>query len=157
MARVWKAGEGEIEDVARLMRAFRDWWGYAEPGDAAMRAGVERVLRSGESEFLLAAAGDGGPPAGVAQVRYRYGVWLGAEDCWLEDVFVDPGARGRGLGRALVEAVIERARERGCRRVELDVNEANPAAIALYERLGFSARAAPPLQRNLLMRLRLDR
>ena len=46
-------------------------------------------------------------------------------------------ARGAGLGRALTEAVLQRARDRGCARVELDVNIENPAALALYRSLGF--------------------
>jgi GNAT superfamily N-acetyltransferase len=155
VSRVWRAGEDEAGAVAALMRGFRDWWGYDEPSDAEMGDRVARLLRSGEAEFLLAARAGRTEPEGVAQLRYRYGVWLGAEDCWLEDLFVEDDARGSGLGRALVEGAIARARERGCRRVELDVNEANPAALALYEGLGFSARAAPPHGRNLLMRLRL--
>jgi ribosomal protein S18 acetylase RimI-like enzyme len=47
-------------------------------------------------------------------------------------------ARRRGLARALVERVMDRARERGCRRIELDTNEDNLGAITLYESLGFS-------------------
>jgi GNAT superfamily N-acetyltransferase len=68
---------------------------------------------------------------------------------------VRESARGRGVGRALVEAAIGRARERGCRRIELDVNEANPAAHALYEHLGFSAWVESAGGPNLLMRMRL--
>jgi mycothiol synthase len=63
--------------------------------------------------------------------------------------------RGSGLGRALAEAALARARERGCARVELDVNAANPAALALYESLGFEGWSDPPGGRNLLMRRRL--
>jgi ribosomal protein S18 acetylase RimI-like enzyme len=62
-------------------------------------------------------------------------------------------ARGGGVGRALAQAAIARARERGCRRIELDVNEDNPAALALYEGLGFSAWVDRAGGRNLLMRL----
>jgi ribosomal protein S18 acetylase RimI-like enzyme len=68
-------------------------------------------------------------------------VWTAAPDCWLEDLFVAEPARRSGLGAALVEAAIERARERGCRRVELDTNEDNAAALALYHRFGFSERS----------------
>ena len=91
----------------------------------------------------------------MCQLRYRFGVWLGTPDCWLEDLFVRESARGRGMGRALAEAAIARARERGCRRIELDVNDANPAALALYEALGFSAWVERAGGQNLLMRLRL--
>lgn len=150
---VWIADARETSAVAGLLCEFRDWWGYGEPTDSEMRARVERVMSGGESEFLL--AGERDRPAGVCQLRYRFGVWLGTPDCWLEDLFVRAAARGRGNGRALVRAAIGRARERGCRRIELDVNEANPAALALYEDLGFSAWVDGASGRNLLMRLRL--
>jgi ribosomal protein S18 acetylase RimI-like enzyme len=54
-----------------------------------------------------------------------------------------------------MEAAFDRARKRGCARIELDVNEANPAAMALYESLGFESWSDPPGGRNLLMRRRL--
>jgi ribosomal protein S18 acetylase RimI-like enzyme len=153
MEDVWIARAHESAAVAGLLCEFRDWWGYGEPGDAEMATRVERVLQGGESEFLL--AGARGHPVAVCQLRYRFGVWLGAPDCFLEDLFVREPARGRGLGRALARGAIARARERGCRRIELDVNEANPAALALYEGLGFSAWVDGAGGRNLLMRLRL--
>jgi ribosomal protein S18 acetylase RimI-like enzyme len=145
------ATEVDAADVARLMIGFRDWWRRSEPSDAAFEAGVRRLLRDPNTDFLVA----GDPPAGVCQLRYRPSLWTESDDCWLEDIFVDAEARGTGMGRALVEAAFERARERGCARIELDVNEANPAALALYESLGFEARSDPPGGRNLLMRRRL--
>lgn len=153
MERTWIAAPEESPVAARLLCEFRDWWGYTEPTDAEMAARVERLARTGESEFVL--AGPPGEPVGVCQLRYRFGVWLGAPDCWLEDLFVRESARGRGVGRSLAHAAIERARDRGCRRIELDANEANKAALALYEGLGFSAWVDSVNGRNLLMRLRL--
>ena len=132
--RVWRAGPDEAPAVAALLAAFRDHLGYDQPSDASMLASVERIIVRDDAEYLL--AGDRAP-AGVAQVRYRWSVWWDAEDCWLEDLYVRPEARGSGLGRALTQAAIDRARERGCRRVELDVSSENPAALALYESLGF--------------------
>jgi GNAT superfamily N-acetyltransferase len=135
MPRVRLAQPHDSDDVARLMVAFRDHLGDGEPTDAEMRAGVERLLGDPDTEFLLAAPdADGAPAAGVAQLRFRYGVWRAGGDCLLEDLFVDEAARGAGLGRALVEATLDRARARGCRRVELDTNERNDAALALYGR-----------------------
>jgi ribosomal protein S18 acetylase RimI-like enzyme len=66
------------------------------------------------------------------------------EDCWLEDLFVSADARGRGVGRALVDAAVERARARGCRRIQLDVNEQNGEALALYRSTGFTTEPKPP-------------
>jgi GNAT superfamily N-acetyltransferase len=153
MDRTWIADPQESDAVARLLCEFRDWWGYSEPSDAEMVARVSRLAGSGESEFVLAGAHE--EPVGVCQLRYRFGIWLGAPDCWLEDLFVREPARGRGVGRSLAQAAIARARERGCRRIELDANEANRAALALYEGLGFSAWVDSVNGRNLLMRLRL--
>jgi ribosomal protein S18 acetylase RimI-like enzyme len=145
------ATNDDAADVARLMIGFRNWWQRDEPGDASFEAGVRHLLSDSNTEFLLA----GDPAVGVCQLRYRFAVWTASEDCWLEDVFVEEQARGSGLGRELAEAVLARARERGCARVELDVNEANPAALALYESLGFESWSDPPGGRNLLMRRRL--
>jgi GNAT superfamily N-acetyltransferase len=145
------ATQDDTAEVARLMIGFRDWWHRDEPDDAAFEVGVRRVLADPNADFLIA----GDPPRGVCQLRYRYSIWTESDDCWLEDIFVEEDARGAGLGRKLVEAAFERARERGCARMELDVNEANPGAVRLYESLGFEAWSDPPGGRNLLMRRRL--
>jgi ribosomal protein S18 acetylase RimI-like enzyme len=133
-----------METVSGLIAAFRDWWGKDEPALDQIRATTARLIDDGETEFLLAAPGDGAPAAGVCQLRYRLSVWTGADDCWLEDLYVDESARGTGLGRALVNAAFDRARQRGCRRIELDVNESNTAALAFYEQLGFTTEPKPP-------------
>jgi ribosomal protein S18 acetylase RimI-like enzyme len=69
-------------------------------------------------------------------------------------VFVRESSRGGGLGRALLELAMARARERGCARIELDVDEANHAALTLYRDLGFSAEIKAEA-RSLMMGLRL--
>jgi ribosomal protein S18 acetylase RimI-like enzyme len=152
--RTWLASAGEADAVARLMIGFRDWYGRSEPADAAFRAGVAQLIERPDTDYLLAAPGDGGEPAGVCQLRYRHSLWTAAEDCWLEDLFVQDDARRAGLGEALVGAAIARARERGCGRIELDVSESNRGAWALYERMGFSPGYKPPAP-NVLMGLRL--
>jgi len=119
------------------MVAFRNHLGIDWPSDNAFLAGVERLLDDRDSEFLIGAPHDDAPPAGVVQLRYRWGIWRAGFDCLLEDLFVADDARRSGLGRALVEGAIERALARGCRRMELDTNENNTAARGLYERLGF--------------------
>jgi GNAT superfamily N-acetyltransferase len=149
---VWRAEPHEAEVVARLIVEFRDHLGIDWPSANAFLAGVERLIEQRDTAFLLAAPNEDAPPAGVAQVRFRLGLWWAAEDCLLEDLFVRDDARGSGVGRALAQAVLDLASERGCRRVELDVNEANAPALALYESLGFSAQDDRYGGRNLLMR-----
>jgi GNAT superfamily N-acetyltransferase len=152
----WKAGPHEAEIVARLLVAFRNHLGYDWPSDNAFLAGVERLIDERDTEFLLAAPDDDSPPSGVVQLRFRRGIWRAGGDCLVEDVYVDASARGRGVGRALLELATERALERGCRRMELDVNEANEAGLALYESFGFRASAGPDEPRDLYMRRHLD-
>ena len=138
--------------VARLLTEFRDHEGRDWPPEESIRAGVERLIVRDDTDYLLG----GDPPMGVAQLRYRYGVWWDAEDCHLEDLFVRADARGSGLGRALVEAVIERARGRGCRRIELDTGEGNAPALALYRSLGFRSGLEQPGRLAIFMRRPID-
>ena len=156
MIAVWRAEPHEAEAVARLIVEFRDHLGVDWPSANAFLAGVERLIEDPRVAFLLASPNEDAAPAGVAQVRFRYGLWWAADDCLLEDLYVRADARGQGVGRALVQAVVDLARERGCRRVELDVNEANAPALKVYESFGFSAQDDRYGERNLLMRLRLD-
>jgi GNAT superfamily N-acetyltransferase len=129
--------------VAALLCEFRDWWGNSEPSDEDMLASVEEIIAGRDGEYLLAAAEDG-EQAGVAQLRYRWSVWKTAYDCCLEDLYVRESERRSGLGRALALGAADRARSLGCRRIELDVNEDNEAALALYRACGFTLEPKPP-------------
>jgi GNAT superfamily N-acetyltransferase len=153
--RVWLAEPHEAPDVARLLVGFRDHLGFDWPSDASFRASVERLIDDEATEYLLGAASADAPAGGVVQLRYRWAVWRDSYDCLLEDLFVAPEARRGGLGRALVAETIERARARGCRRIELDTAEANTAARALYESMGFDNDAYEG-GRSLFLRRRLD-
>lgn len=76
-----------------------------------------------------------GVPAGGCALFMEGGV--DACDASLVAMWVAPAARRRGVGRVLVAAAVDRARDLGLRRVLLDVVDANPAARALYEAMGF--------------------
>jgi ribosomal protein S18 acetylase RimI-like enzyme len=152
--RIWLASGEDVDSVTSLIARFRDWWGKDTPSYEEIRAPVSVLLEDEATDFLLAAPGDGEEAAGVCQLRYRLSVWTGVDDCWLEDLYVTDAARGTGLGRALAEAAIERAVARGCRRIELDVNESNSTAIAFYESLGFTTEPKPP-GRTLFLSRRL--
>ena len=154
-AHAWVAEPPEAEVVTRLMLEFRDWHGRDWPSEDGFRASVKRLMAHPDAEFLLASPDEDAPADGVSQVRYRHSIWTAADDCWLEDLYVREAARGRGLGEALVRLAVEQAQRRGCRRVELDVNERNQPALALYLRLGFQVSRKPPGGHDVLMRLRI--
>jgi ribosomal protein S18 acetylase RimI-like enzyme len=145
--RIWRATPDDARAVARLLAAFRDWYGRDWPDDDSFRATVDRLLADPDTEYLLGAVD--GEPAGVVQLRFRWTIWWEAEDCWVEDVFVDESTRGSGLGRALVQAAIDRAAERGCRRVDLDVDPDNAPARKLYASLGFETGPQLYLRRRI--------
>ena len=150
--RVWVAGEQDAERVSTLMAAFRDHIGRDQPTDDEIRATVDALLHEADTEFLLASPDGRDAAAGVCQLRYRLSVWTAAADCWLEDIYVSDEARGTGLGRALIAEAFERARARGCRRVQLDVAEDNERAIEVYSRAGFGTEPGAPGRTMLITR-----
>jgi ribosomal protein S18 acetylase RimI-like enzyme len=152
MPEVWLATVDEAERVSSLMAAFRDHIERDKPSDEEIRSTVERLLADPDTEFLLAAPDGRGEPAGICQLRYRLAVWTASDDCWLEDLYVNDEARGTGLGRALIEAAFERARARGCGRVQLDVDEANTRAIDVYRKAGFGTEPGAPGRTMLITR-----
>ncbi|HEY8640217.1 MAG TPA: GNAT family N-acetyltransferase [Solirubrobacterales bacterium] len=129
------AKPGEETEVVSLIAGFRDFYGEAEPDDEQIAHMVAELLGGQRAEFLLV----GEPAVGVAQLRFRPSVWTGTEDAWLEDLFMVEDTRRAGAGRALVQGCVDRALARGCKRIQLDANERNDAAMALYESLGFSS------------------
>ena len=150
-ARAWVAQADEAETVAGLLVEFRDHNGSDWPSDNAFLASVERLFEDRDTEFLLASRDDDSAAAGVLQLRFRFSVWRAAPDAWLEDLFVRADARRAGVGDALLTLALERAAERGAKRIELDTNEDNAGAIALYERHGFTTRSKGGSGRDLFL------
>jgi len=87
---------------------------------------------------LFLAIDDGGSIVGMATlVTFRIPTAMRA---WIEDVVVDEAGRGQGVGTALTQAMVARARELGCRTVDLTSRPSREAANRLYQREGFVAR-----------------
>ena len=70
-------------------------------------------------------------------LRFRPSLWNSADECYLAELYVVPARRGDGLGRSLLRACVDRARERGCDLVDLSTSEDDVAARHLYESEGF--------------------
>ena len=155
---MWQAQPHETAHVVRLLLAFRDWFEGKLPTHETATAAVARLIEDPATEFLLGSVESGAPPCGLCQLRFRHSVWTDTPDCWLEDLYVEGHARGHGVGTTLVTFAFERAIARGARRIELDTNEDNHTAIALYESLGFSSASkvgGPLTGRDLFMGRRL--
>ena len=75
-----------------------------------------------------------GRMAGFAIHQHHPSTWVKGDDCYLEDLFVAPWARGRGVGGALIEDLIALARQRGWKRLYWHTDAGNDQARALYDR-----------------------
>jgi ribosomal protein S18 acetylase RimI-like enzyme len=80
---------------------------------------------------------DRGQPAGYGVLTFGYSLEYGGRDAFVDDLFVRPGHRDRGLGSAGLEAMIEASRQHRVRAVHLEVGFDNAGAQALYARFGF--------------------
>jgi GNAT superfamily N-acetyltransferase len=94
----------------------------------------ERLHDPAEPMFLLGAYA-GGNLVGITHFLYHRSCWSIGNYCYLQDLFVVPEARGRGAGRALIEAVYATAKEAGVSRVHWLTQEGNATARALYDKL----------------------
>lgn len=95
------------------------------------------VVASPATDLFIAIA-DGGAIVGMATlVTFRIPTAMRA---WIEDVVVDEAGRGKGVGTALTQAMVARARELGCRTVDLTSRPSREAANRLYQREGFEQR-----------------
>jgi GNAT superfamily N-acetyltransferase len=134
------------EDFARWERL---WEGYnrfyGREGATALPQEVTRATWSrffdGEEPVHALVAERGGRLLGLAHYIFHRSTTLLGPTCYLQDLFTAESARGRGVGRALIESVYERARAAGAQRVYWQTHETNLTAMRLYdevaERSGF--------------------
>lgn len=133
---VREAEVADAEAIGRLLHDFNREFEDPTPDPPALAERVRQLLAEGDTKVLL-----GGPgPEGLAVLRFRPSIWTQAPECYLAELYVVPGRRGHGLGRALMEAAIDLARREGADHMDLGTSEDDVAACALYESLGFSNR-----------------
>lgn len=123
------------EDHARwaeLWRAYLAFYRTALPADQFDETWA-RVL-SGTQLHGLGARRDGAL-VGIAHYLFHPTAWASAPACYLQDLYVDEAARGTGAGRALIEAVADRARERSASRLYWHTQEHNAVARRLYDQV----------------------
>ncbi|WP_242097486.1 GNAT family N-acetyltransferase [Sphingomonas sp. CROZ-RG-20F-R02-07] len=88
-----------------------------------------------------------GDPVGFALFFHNFSTWKGRRGLYLEDLYVTPAARGRGVGEALLRHLAATAVARGCARFEWSVLDWNEAAVRFYRKLGAVGQAEWTVQR----------
>lgn len=102
----------------------------------ASEAGLRESLFGERPDAEVIIAELDGAPAGFALFFHNFSTFLGRRGLYLEDLFVQPAFRGRGVGRALLSRMAAMAVERGCGRFEWSVLDWNESAIGFYESVG---------------------
>jgi GNAT superfamily N-acetyltransferase len=126
---------GEIDELLPLIAAYQRFYEVDDVDDARNRAFFSRFLAPSEDGMLLGAREDG-RLLGYACLYWHFTSLLAAETVLMNDLFVLEVARGRGVGRALVAASAEVARERGAASLEWATAPDNHSAQRLYDSLG---------------------
>lgn len=130
------AREADIDALIGLMRAFYAESGY--PLDADWAAASFRALLAQPALGAVWLAQADGRAVGHAVLTVRHAMEFGGPLGIVDDLYVAPAWRRRGIARALLDALRGECRSRGCRAWQVEVGAGNASAQALYRRLGFA-------------------
>jgi len=123
----------DLPAVVGLVRALADFEKLEGPDDAAARRLADDFAAG---RYSLLVADDGERIVGYALYFFTYSTFLARPSLYLEDLFVHPSARGRGVGERFMRALAKEADRRGCGRFEWTVLDWNVDAQKFYRRLG---------------------
>jgi ribosomal protein S18 acetylase RimI-like enzyme len=137
---VRRATAADARDIGRLLHDFNTEYDDVTPGPERLAERITTLLGGGDTAVLLAGSG----PDGLAVLRFRPALWSEALECYLAELYVVPARRGQGVGRALMNAAMDLARQTGADYMDLGTSEDDVVARALYESLGFSNREGRP-------------
>ncbi len=128
-------GTEEFEQLLPLIAAYQRFYEVEEIDESRNRAFFRRFLAPSEDGLLLGAR-RGGPLLGYACLYWHFSSLEAVESVLMNDLYVSEEARGQGVGRALIEATAEVARERGAPFVEWSTAPDNHTAQRLYDSTG---------------------
>jgi GNAT superfamily N-acetyltransferase len=132
--RVRPLEDGDKADWLALFREYIAFYRASVPDDV-IELTWARLLDADSGVVGLAAVDGGGGLLGIALLVFHPSTWSPTTYCYLEDLYVAPGARGRGVGRALLNAVYAEADARGATRTYWVTEEDNVVARRLYDRI----------------------
>jgi GNAT superfamily N-acetyltransferase len=125
-------------DIPLIQQFIRDLAEYERSPESAV-ATQEDLMRDGfgpEPKYRCVIAEWDGAPAGFAFFFYNYSTWQGRPGLYLEDLFVKPDFRGKGIGKSLLLHLAKIAVSENCGRFQWQVLDWNTPAIDFYKSLG---------------------
>jgi GNAT superfamily N-acetyltransferase len=127
--------EADVPEILSLIRALA---AYERAPDAvkATEADLRKHGFGPNAYYQCLLAETDGQPVGFALYFFDYSTWMGRPGIYLEDLFVYPEFRGRGIGKALLGRVAAVAVEKGCARLKWEVLDWNTSAIEFYSTMG---------------------
>lgn len=130
--------DAQPSDTGELLRLIKALALYEKEPEAvqATESDLRRALFGPDPKVFAMVAEVDGAVVGIAIYFLSFSTWTGRHSLYLEDLFVEPGFRGRGLGRDLVAALARKALDLGCARMEWAVLDWNEPAIGFYRALG---------------------
>jgi GNAT superfamily N-acetyltransferase len=133
--RIVPASEADVPIILDLIRGLAEYEKLAHTV-VATEDQLRKTLFGSRPAAEVLLAYDGNECAGFALYFMNYSTFLARPGIWLEDLFVKPHARGKGLGLALLKKLAAIARERECGRMEWAVLDWNTPSIDFYKKLG---------------------
>jgi ribosomal protein S18 acetylase RimI-like enzyme len=125
-----RASPDDADLIGELLHDFNTEFEEPTPSAAELATRIRELLPR-DTEVLL--AGD----VGLVLLRFQPSLWSRNDEAYLAELYVRPAARGAGIGRALLLAALDVARQRGADYIHLGTTEDDVAARHLYERMGF--------------------
>jgi GNAT superfamily N-acetyltransferase len=131
-----RVGLADLDDLLPLMRGYCEFYGVG-PSDAALRAlSLTLIENPDTSGVQLIAREDDGGAIGFATLFWTFSTLAASEIGLMNDLYVDPDVRGRGVGAALIAACASECADRGLHVLEWETAPDNIRAQALYDKLG---------------------
>ncbi len=134
------ARRGDAAAITGFIRKLAEYEGLLDEVEAD-EAQIASALFSPDPKVFADIAEWNGTPAGFALWFYNFSTFRGRHGIYLEDLFVEPRLRGRGIGKALLSGLARRCVEQGLKRLDWWVLDWNEATIDFYRALGAEAMA----------------
>ena len=131
--KIERVGENDLGELLPMLRAYCDFYEVA-PADRKLEALARALIADPQNEGIqLIARGDGGEPLGFATLYWTWQTLTAERSGVMNDLFVVPEARGRGVGRALIEECRRRAAEHGAGEIVWETAPDNETSQRLYD------------------------